>query len=111
MDVQYDEVRRHFGAAEKLESTVERAQLHVDTVVIRLGRVPFMDATGMHTLSEIIERLKRRRIRVMLVEIQPKLADTLRRAGVLALAGPGNVHPGLAAALAALGPEGSVSPR
>jgi SulP family sulfate permease len=100
-----------FGAAEKLESTVERAQLHVDTVVIRLGRVPFMDATGMHTLSEIIERLKRRRIRVMLVEIQPKLAETLRRAGVLALAGPGNVHPGLAAALAALGAEGSVSPR
>lgn len=41
-----------FGAAEKLESTVERAQLHVDTIVIRLGRVPFMDATGMHTLTD-----------------------------------------------------------
>jgi SulP family sulfate permease len=72
-----------FGAAEKLEATVERAQLHVGTVVIRLGRVPFMDATGMHTLSEIIERFHRRGIRVLLVEIQPRLERALaREAGV-----------------------------
>jgi SulP family sulfate permease len=92
-----------FGAAEKLESTVERAQLHVESVVIRLGRVPFMDATGMHTLSEIIERFHRRGIRVVLVEIQPRLERTLGRAGVLELAGPGGVHANLDAALRALG--------
>ena len=91
-----------FGAAEKLESTVERAQLHVETVVIRLGKVPFMDATGMHTLSEIIERFQRRGIRVLLVEIREQLARTLARAGLLELAGPDNVYPDLAAALGAL---------
>ena len=37
-----------------------RVQLHIQTVVIRLGRVPFMDATGTQTLSEIIERYQRR---------------------------------------------------
>ncbi len=92
-----------FGAAEKLESTVERAQLHVKTVVIRLGKVPFMDATGMHTLSEIIERFHRRGIRVLLVEIQPRLSRTLARSGMLELAGPGNVHADLAGALRAIG--------
>ena len=80
-----------FGAAEKLESTVERAQLHVQTVVIRLGRVPFMDATGMHTLSEIIERLQRRRIRVVLCGIQESLSRSLTRAGILDLVGHDNV--------------------
>lgn len=80
-----------FGAAEKLESTVERAQLHVGTVVIRLGRVPFMDATGMHTLSEIIERFQRRGIRVLLCGIQERLSRALARAGILALVGPDNV--------------------
>ena len=80
-----------FGAAEKLESTVERAQLHVGTVVIRLGRVPFMDATGMHTLSEIIERFQRRGIRVVLCGIQERLSRALGRAGILALVGPDNV--------------------
>ena len=79
-----------FGAAEKLESTVERAQLHVGTVVIRLGRVPFMDATGMQTLSEIIERFQRRGIRVLLCEIQEPLSRALSRAGILALIGPEN---------------------
>jgi SulP family sulfate permease len=91
-----------FGAAEKLEATVERAQLHVESVVIRLGRVPFMDATGMHTLSEIIERFHRRGIRVLLVEIPERLARALERAGVLELAGAENVHPDLVGALRAL---------
>ena len=88
-----------FGAAEKLEATVERAQLHVESVVIRLGRVPFMDATGMHTLSEIMERFHRRGIRVLLVEIQARLERSLTRAGALELLGPRNVQPDLDAAL------------
>jgi SulP family sulfate permease len=80
-----------FGAAEKLESTVERAQLHVETVVIRLGRVPFMDATGTHTLAEIIERFQRRGIRVLLCGIHPRLHRVLERAEILSLVGPGNI--------------------
>jgi len=80
-----------FGAAEKLESTVERAQLHVETVVIRLGRVPFMDATGTHTLSEIIERFQRRGIRVLLCGIHPRLHNALERAEILALVGHDNI--------------------
>ncbi len=91
-----------FGAAEKLQATVERAQLHVDTVVIRLGRVPFMDATGTHTLSEIIERFHRRGIRVLLVEIQEQLERALERAGVIALAGRDNVFPDLTSALGSI---------
>jgi SulP family sulfate permease len=91
-----------FGAAEKLESTVERAQLHVDTVVIRLGRVPFMDATGMYTFTEILERFRRRGIRVVLVEIQDRLARTLARAQVLDLVGQGNVFPDLPSAIRAI---------
>jgi SulP family sulfate permease len=70
-----------FGAAEKLESTIERAQLHVGTVVIRLGRVPFMDATGMHTLSEIIERFQRQGIRVLVCGIQEALSRSLSGPG------------------------------
>jgi len=98
-----------FGAAEKLESTVERAQLHVDTVVIRLGRVPFMDATGMYTFTEILERFRRRGIRVMLVEIQDRMARALARAQVLDLVGPGNVLPDLASAIRAISGDGRVS--
>ena len=95
-----------FGAAEKLESTVERAQLHVGTVVIRLGRVPFMDATGMHTLSEIIERFQRRGIRVVLCEIQERLSRALARAEILALVGPENVCADMAEVARRVAPAG-----
>jgi SulP family sulfate permease len=50
-----------------------------------------MDATGMHTLSEIIERFQRRGIRVVLCEIQERLSRTLARAEILALVGAENI--------------------
>jgi SulP family sulfate permease len=80
-----------FGAAEKLESTLERVQLGVATVVIRLGRVPFMDATGVHTLAEIVQRFQRHRVRVMLCGIHDELRGTLTAAGILKLVGEANV--------------------
>jgi SulP family sulfate permease len=80
-----------FGAAEKLESTLERVQLGIDTVVIRLGRVPFMDATGIHTLTEIIQRYQRHRVRVMLCGIHDELRGTLDAAGIPQLVGGENI--------------------
>ena len=80
-----------FGAAEKLESTLERVQLDVECVVIRLGRVPFMDATGIHTLTEIIQRYQRHRVRVILCGIHDELRGVLDAAGIPALVGEANI--------------------
>ncbi len=80
-----------FGAAEKLESTLERVQLGVETVVIRLGRVPFMDATGINTLTEIVQRFQRHRVRVILCGIHDELRGTLDAAGIPALVGEANI--------------------
>ena len=46
-------------------------------VVLRLGRVPFMDATGLNTLSEIIGRLRKRHVHVLLCGIHPTLRHSL----------------------------------
>jgi SulP family sulfate permease len=80
-----------FGAAEKLESTLERVQLGVETVVLRLGRVPFMDATGIHTLAEIVQRFQRHRVRVILCGIHEELRGTLEAAGIPRLVGEANI--------------------
>ena len=80
-----------FGAAEKLERTLERVQLHIETVVIRMGRVPFIDATGMQTLQEVIERFQKRKVRVMLCGVQPNVAAKLERAEILELTGAANI--------------------
>jgi sulfate permease, SulP family len=80
-----------FGAAEKLERTLERLQLGVATVVLRLGRVPFMDATGLNTLGEIVGRLQRRQVRVLLCGIHPGLRKSLDDAGITTQVGEANI--------------------
>lgn len=80
-----------FGAAEKLASVLERVQAHIRVVVLRMNRVPFMDATGLETLAEIIERFQRRQVRVVLCDVQPGVQLKLQRAGVTELLGPGNM--------------------
>ena len=80
-----------FGAAEKLESTLERVQLGIHTVVFRLDRVPFMDATGLQTFIEIIQRFQKHSARVMLCGIGASLRESLQDAGILNLVGQENV--------------------
>lgn len=80
-----------FGAAEKLESTLERAPLGIRTIVLRMGRVPFMDATGLQTLVEVIQRFRRHHVTVLLCGVHPGLRDTLGQSGVLDLLGPAGV--------------------
>jgi SulP family sulfate permease len=80
-----------FGAAEKLERTLERTQLGIETVVIRLGRVPFMDATGLAALSGIVERLQKHRIRVLLCGIHDELRAALESSGIRERVGEANI--------------------
>jgi SulP family sulfate permease len=80
-----------FGAAEKLENTLERVQLGIDTIVIRLGRVPFMDATGLGTLVEIVRRFQKHRVRVMLCGIHAAIESSVASSGIRALIGEDNI--------------------
>jgi len=92
-----------FGAAEKLENTLERVQLGVDTVVIRLGRVPFMDVTGIGTLSEIVRRFQKHHVRVMLCGIHAAIASSIETSGIRALVGEDNVCTSMAEVAAKTG--------
>ncbi len=80
-----------FGAAEKLQSTLSSIQQSVDTVVLRMGRVPFADATGILALSELIDDFQRAGARVVLCETRSNLLEKLERAGVIDKVGRENV--------------------
>jgi sulfate permease, SulP family len=80
-----------FGAAEKLERVLERAPLGITAVVLRFGAVPFVDATGIQTLTEVVQRFRKHGVRVLLCGVHSRLAETLRAGGVLELVGEENV--------------------
>lgn len=72
-----------FGAAENLERTLEQTHTDPRCIVIRLGRVPFMDVTGLQTLEEVVQNLERRGVRTLLCEANPRVLRKLVRAGIV----------------------------
>jgi len=79
-----------FGAAESFERAL--AQTHTDPriLVLRLGRVPFIDITGLLTLEEVINNLKKRGVLVLLCEANERVHGKLARVGLLDTVGPEN---------------------
>ena len=80
-----------FGAAEKLERTLAHIQRPATTLILRMGNVPFVDATGIFAIEEIISDFKRHGAAVLLVEMRPNVRYKLERSGVIAHVGQENV--------------------
>jgi SulP family sulfate permease len=71
-----------FGAAERL---IDRINEHegLEVVIVRLSQLHLIDATGAHTLTELITALEKRGVTVIIKGIQPKHLDVLKRLGVI----------------------------
>jgi SulP family sulfate permease len=80
-----------FGAAEKLERTLRHIQRPATTLILRMGNVPFVDATGILAIEEIIKDFRRHGAQVLLVEVRPNVRYKLERGGLIAHVGPENV--------------------
>jgi SulP family sulfate permease len=89
-----------FGAVENFERAL--AQTHTDPkiLVLRLRRVPYVDITGIQTLEEVVQELKRRSVTVVLCEANPRVHAKLEKAGILETIGHHNYYAELVAALA-----------
>lgn len=80
-----------FGAAERLESTLENIHSHADALVLRMGQVPFIDATGLQTLWDLFDTCKRNKTRLVLCEARPNVLEKMKRAGLVSQLGKENV--------------------
>lgn len=80
-----------FGAADRLENALETVHNHADVLVLRLGQVPFMDATGLQSLGDLLDTCKKKQTRLVLSEVRANVLEKLRRAGLLDRLGPENI--------------------
>ena len=71
-----------FGAAERFIDQLVKVDDSIKVVVLRLKRVPVMDATGVTALRSIHDRLARRGIALLVSGLQPQPKALLRRMGV-----------------------------
>jgi len=80
-----------FGAAEKLEHTLKTIQSPMAQVVLRMAHVPFIDATGLQALSEMVDSFQRHGTRLIFCELRPNVREKLTRAGILQKLGEDNI--------------------
>ena len=72
-----------FGAVENFRRALLEMRPPPVTLIVRLDRVPFMDITGIQTLEEVIGKLRKRGVRVLLCEANERVYGKLQTAGVL----------------------------
>ena len=72
-----------FGAVESLERVLARTHSDPRCIVIRLGRVPFMDVTGIQALEEATLNLERRGVRVVYCDARTNVLRKLARSGLV----------------------------
>ncbi len=80
-----------FGAAERLETALESIHGHAEILVLRLGQVPFIDATGLQSLWDLLDNCNRHKTRLVLCEARPNVLEKLKRAGLVGQIGNENL--------------------
>ncbi|MBV2235907.1 MAG: sulfate permease [Sterolibacterium sp.] len=80
-----------FGAVEKLDAILDAIQSRMQVLVLHLGNVPFVDATGLRVLAELQRSCRKRGRRLILTEMRGNVRGKLQRAGILDDIGENNL--------------------
>jgi SulP family sulfate permease len=92
-----------FGAATKFEQEVREHILHIRMLIVRMGRVPVIDATGERALFAIAEACHKHHTHLMISGLQEQPRQVLESTGLIAKIGESNIFgrtgPAIATAL------------
>ncbi len=80
-----------FGAAEKLETALDRYSTVPRVVIFRMRAVPAIDATGLHALEIMLDKFQRKHTRLILSGVQPQPMKVLYNAGFVDKIGLDNI--------------------
>jgi len=72
-----------FGAVDNFQRVLRETATDPKVLIMRLNRVPFVDATGLQCLDDAIGDLQKRGVRVLLCEANARVLAKLRKSGVL----------------------------
>lgn len=80
-----------FGVANKFEDMESVLPVNAKVRIIRLWRVPFIDATGVNNLRNVIRKTQAKKIKTILSGANPDVFETLSKNGIIAIVGKSNV--------------------
>ena len=88
-----------FGVATQFEELMSDFRDKSKVRVIRMRKVPFIDSTGIHNLSNFCEMSFKNKIVVVLSGVNPLVHSALQKAGFYDLVGEKNICPNINVAL------------
>ena len=89
-----------FGIANKFEEEMIRIGDRPKVRIIRMRKVPFIDSTGIHNLTNLCRISQREGITIVLSGVNPRVHATLEKAGFYDLLGKENICGNINEALA-----------
>ncbi|MCY1383202.1 STAS domain protein [compost metagenome] len=84
---------------ESLERMLLQTRTDPKVLILRLRLVPFMDFTGLQALQDVVRKLQKRGVRVMLCEANHRVRAKLWKSGVLDTVAEGDYADDLAGVL------------
>jgi len=88
-----------FGIATKFEETMSQLGDRPKVRIIRMRKVPFIDSTGIHNLTNLCQMSQREKITIVLSGVNEKVHNTLVKSGFYELLGEKNICPNINVAL------------
>ena len=80
-----------FGAAQNFKQAIEDIHRKSGFLIIRMRFVPIIDATGLHSLKELIKDFQGHKTQVVLSGVQPEVYEALKEGSIVDLLGEANV--------------------
>ena len=82
-----------FGIANKFEEVMAQMNDRPEVRIIRMRKVPFIDSTGMHNLTNLITMSKKENIKIILSGVNDYVRSVLAKNGFYELVGEENICP------------------
>ena len=76
-----------FGIANRFEEVVLQTKEQPKVRIIRMRKVPFIDSTGIHNLTNLCEMSHREGVHIILSGVNPKVHEVLKKSGFYELLG------------------------
>lgn len=89
-----------FGAADQFKDALRQVSGKPKALILRMRRVPVVDATGLAALEDVFNKTAREGTRLILSGVHPQPREALRKMGLLERIGPENVLSDIDKALA-----------
>jgi SulP family sulfate permease len=74
-----------FGAAQTFQDALNRMQKRPEVLILRMRHVPFIDATGIHRLKEVIREFRSQEVQVILSGVSQEVLMELEKADINSL--------------------------